>query len=136
MKLGVLALGCLLVVAPAAAQEKADGKAVSIDFVKFKPNTVDRIDEIERKYFDPAAEKFGFRPTVIRFATGEWDREYIFPMPGGMADLGYKTTKEQIAWMAEVDRLAGGPGMGKKLLAEWDAAVERRSTDIGFSDAK
>jgi len=136
MKIAIAVLGGLLLAAPLAAQEKVDGKPVSIDFIKFKPNTTDRVDEIEKKYFDPAAEKFGFRPTVIRFATGSWDREYIFPLPGGLADLGLKTTKEQIAWMAEVDRLAGGPGTGKKLLDEWNAAVERRSSDIGFSDAK
>lgn len=131
--LTVAALGLAL---PAAAQEKRDGHAVTVNFVKFKANTIDRIDEIERKYFDPAAEKLGIRPLIIRMASGEWDREYIFPMTGGMADLDFKSTKENEAWMAEVDRLAGGPGMAKKLLAEWGAAVERDRSEYGFSDKK
>ncbi|MFX7887131.1 hypothetical protein ABTK21_19680, partial [Acinetobacter baumannii] len=87
MKLGIIALGLLAFAVPAAAQEKEDGKAVTVEFIKFKPGAAARIDEIETKSFDPAARKFGFSPLVVRFATGQWDREYIFPMPGGMADL-------------------------------------------------
>ncbi|MGJ3649024.1 hypothetical protein ACLB0R_11190 [Sphingomonas sp. GlSt437] len=136
MKLGFIALGCLLIAAPAAAQEKQDGKAVQVELIKFKAGTIDRVDEIESKYFDPAARKIGFSPVVIRFQTGPWDREYIFPMTGGMADLDYKATKDQIAWLAEVDRLAGGPGSAKKLLAEFDAAIERSTTDVGFSSQR
>ncbi|WP_367896668.1 hypothetical protein, partial [Mycoplasmopsis synoviae] len=70
MKLGFIALGCLLIAAPAAAQEKQDGKAVQVELIKFKAGTIDRVDEIESKYFDPAARKIGFSPVVIRFQTG------------------------------------------------------------------
>lgn len=131
-----LALACLAFAMPAAAQERTPGKAVAINFVKFKPGATERIDEIERKYFDPAAEKLGIRPMIIRMASGQWDREYIFPMKGGMAELDYTTTKEQVAWLAEVDRLAGGAGMAKKLLAEWNSLVDRQTNDFGFSDQK
>lgn len=132
-----LLLGAAICLAtPAIAQEKETGKAVTVNYVKFKPGTIDRVSEIESKYFDPAAEKLGIRPIIIRMASGEWDREYIFPMKGGMADLDYKTTKENIAWMAEVDAMAGGKGMALKLLAEWNAAVDRQRNEFGFSDQK
>lgn len=131
-----LLIGALCCAIPAIAQERVPGKAVSISYVKFKPNMADRINEIESKYFDPAAEKIGTRPIVIRMASGEWDREYIFPMRGGMAELDFKTNKDNDAWMAEVDRLAGGAGMAKKLLAEWDAAVDHQKSEYGFSDQK
>ena len=132
----VLALACLTLTLPAAAQERTPGKAVTVTFVKFKPGAAERIDEIESKYFDPAAEKFGIRPVIIRMASGQWDREYIFPMKGGMAELDYTTTKEQVAWLAEVDRLAGGAGMAKKLLAEWNSLIDRQTNEFGFSDQK
>lgn len=136
MKALMLAASVCLMVAPAAAQEKEDGKAVTVQYVKFKAGTITRVSEIEHKYFDPASEKVGFRPIIIRMVTGEWDRAYIFPMPNGMATLDYKSTKEQAAWMAEVDNLAGGKGMAQKLLAEWDAAVDHQRSDVGFSDQK
>lgn len=141
MKLGMIALGGMLIAAPAVAQDKAapvkeDGKAVAVEYVKFKQGSLDRIDEIEAKYFDPAARKTGISPLVIRFNTGPWDREYIFPMPGGMADLDYRMSPSNAAWLAEVDRLAGGPGAGRKLLAEFDSNIERVSTDVGFSSQR
>lgn len=133
----VIALGAALCLAsPALAQEKQVGKAVSVQFVKFKPNTIERINEIESKYFDPAAEKLGIKPIIIKMTTGEWDREYIFPMPGGMAELDFKSTKEQEAWLAGVDALAGGKGMAQKLLTEWNAAVDHQRSELGFSDQK
>ena len=135
MKSIVFGLALLATAVPAFAQERETGKAVAVNLVKFKAGTIDRVNEIERKYFDPAAEKLGIKPIIIRMASGEWDREYIFPMKG-MSDLDYKTTKENIAWMAEVDTLAGGKGMALKLLAEWNAAVDRQRTEYGFSDAK
>ena len=136
MKHVVLGLALIAAALPVTAQEREPGKAVSISFVKFKPNMIDRVNEIESKYFDPADEKLGIKPVIIRMASGDWDREYIFPMKGGMADLDYKTTKDNIAWMAEVDALAGGKGMAVKLLAEWNAAVDHQRTEYGFSDAK
>ncbi|MBX9730461.1 MAG: hypothetical protein K2X59_03965 [Sphingomonas sp.] len=122
--------------APAIAQEKEAGKAVTINYVKFKAGTIDRVSEIESKYFDPAAEKLGIKPVIIRMASGEWDRTYVFPLPGGMASLDYKTTKEQVAWLAEVDSMAGGKGMAQKLLAEWNAAVDHQRSEFGFSNQK
>jgi len=132
MKLCYLVLGCPALTAPATAQEKEDGKAVRIEYIKFKPNTEARVDEIEAKYFDPAARKMGFSPMVVRFKTGPWDRLYVFPLVEGMAALDYKSTKTGAGWMAEVDRLAGGPGSAKKLLAEFGNDIERSSTDLGF----
>lgn len=125
---------CLAIAVPAFAQEKEPGKAVNVNFVKFKPGMTKRINEIESKYFDPAAAKFGIKPIIIRMTSGEWDRGYVFPLSGGMADLDYQSTKEQVAWMAEVDRLAGGTGMARKLLDEWNAAVDRQRNDFGFMD--
>lgn len=124
-----------LVAMPAAAQERTPGKAVQIHYVRFKPGTAERVDEIERKYFDPAAEKLGIRPIIIRMASGEWDKQYIFPMKA-MADLDYRDTPEEKAWLAEVDKLAGAPGSAQKLLAEWNAAVASDKRDFGFSDQK
>lgn len=117
-----------------AQTERQPGKAVNINLVKFKPGKIERINEIENKYFNPAAEKVGIKPVTIRMMSGEWDRQYIFPMPGGMAELDFRGTKEQAAWMAELDRLAGGPGTGEKLLAEWNAAVDRQTTEYGYQN--
>lgn len=120
---------------PAGAQEREPGQPVAVHFVKFKPGSLDRISEIESKYFDPAADKVGIRPIIIRMASGDWDREYIFPMKS-MGDLDYITTPENKAWLAEVDKLAGGPGSAQKLLAEWGGAIVRDKHDFGFSDQK
>lgn len=120
---------------PAVAQEREPGKPVAVQYVKFKPEALDRVSEIESKYFDPAAEKLGIRPIIIHMSSGDWDRVYLFPMKA-MADLDYRSTPEEKAWRAEVDKLAGGAGMAQKLLAEWNAAVVRDKRDFGFSDQK
>lgn len=131
-----LAVACAALAVPAAAQEREAGTAVAVNLVKFKAGAIERVNEIEKKYFDPASRTVGNSPIIIRMASGEWDREYIFPMKGGMAELDYKSTKEFDAWKAEVDRLAGGKGMADKLMAEWNAAVDHQRTDYGFSDQK
>lgn len=135
--LKALVLGAALCLAmPAVAQEKEEGKAVTVNYVKFKRGKIDRVNEIESKYFNPASEKVGFRPIIIRMVTGEWDRAYVFPMPLGMATLDYKSTKEYDAWLVEIDKLAGSKGMAQKLLAEWAEAVDHERSDVGFSDQK
>lgn len=135
MKLGYIALGCMLFAAPVAAQEKQEGKPVSVELVTFKPNSIDRVNEIEQKYFDPAAAKVGIPPIIVRLVTGPWDRLYLFPL-SSMGDLDYKYTKQEAAWLTEVDKLAGGSGTGMKLLQEWNSYTERSQREVGFSNAK
>jgi len=134
MRKALMIAAIISLAAPAVAQEKQAGKPVMVRLVKFKPGTIDRIDEIERKYFDPAAEKLGIRPIIIHMISGSWDRQYIFPMSGGMASLDYKENKADIAWRAELDQRAGGHAAAQKLLEEWGQAVANESSEFGFSD--
>jgi hypothetical protein len=126
--------------APSAAQmkvEKWGGTPVYVIMVKFKAGKIARVDEIESKYFGPAAAKVGYgTPTIVHFVAGEWDREYIFPMADGMAGLTYKTSDRDIAFMTAIGKIAGNPADAQKISDEWDAAVDHSTSYIGFSDTK
>ncbi len=136
----VVAVAALAISAPAAAQMKAvkwAGKPVFVIMVKFKPSTIDRIDEIETKYFAPAAQTVGYgQPTIVNFVAGDWDREYIFPMIDGMDGLAYKMTDRGVAFMTAIGKIAGSPAAAKKINDEWDASVDHSTSYIGFSDGK
>lgn len=125
---------------PAAAQMKVEkwaGTPVYIIMVKFKAGKTPRVDEIETKYFGPAAAKVGYgMPTIVRFLSGEWDREYIFPMVDGVAGMAYKTSDRDVAFMTAIGKIAGNPADAKKISEEWDAAVDRSTSYVGYSDSK
>ena len=126
---------------PASAQDDEDGpmtygdnaRFVSATYVKFKPGKRERAMEIIADHFIPASKKAGTPGPlgVIHFQTGEWDALFVWKLEGGMADLEWYRSPDNIKWGAALAEQEGGKEAAGELMAEYRSLVAEAESDIG-----
>lgn len=110
-----------------------DAAYVQATAVKFKPGKRERAMEIIAEYFVPASEKAGLAGPhlVLHMQTGRWDMVIIWDMEGGMADLEWYRTEDDIKWLAALAEIAGGEKKGEALWQEYIGSVADSTTEVG-----
>lgn len=126
---------------PAIAQDDDEGpltqgddaKYLSITFVDFKPGQREMAMEIISEHFVPATEKAGTAPPLlaIHFQTGEWDAAFVWEMEGGMADLEWYRSPDDIVWFAALAELEGGVEQAEAVFGKFNGAIARIRTEVG-----
>ena len=139
--LRLLAIACALVVGSslALAQDDEgpqtqgdDAVYISVTFVEYKPGTRADALEIIAEHFAPAGKAAGTRaPVAIHFQTGEWDAAFHWRLEGGMADLEWFRSENDIKWMAALAEQEGGKTEAGELLAKYRSMVARSRTEVG-----
>ncbi|MGB3296539.1 MAG: hypothetical protein WBB01_26435 [Phormidesmis sp.] len=126
---------------PAMAQEiPTEPVAANVDWymvemVKFKPGKRERAHEIIDSYFIPVDQALGRSGVIdIHLNTGEWDSIVAFPMRGGVADLDWEMSPDDMAWMARLAQMVGGMEQAQAIFNEWDSLVLRSETHLGHVD--
>ena len=119
----------LLLAGPAIAQEDEggpqtwgdDARYVTVTYVQFKPGKREEAMEIINEYFKPAGEKAGTAPPMldVHFQTGIWDAMFIWNLEGGMADLEWYQSEDNVKWFAALAELNGGPEGAEKIMERW-----------------
>ncbi len=135
----------LLLAAPAIAQEDEggpqtwgdDARYVTVTYVQFKPGKREEAMEIISEYFMPAGEKAGTAPPMlaVHFQTGIWDAMFIWNLEGGMADLEWYQSEDNVKWFAALAELNGGPEGAEKLMERWRQTIRESETQIGHYHA-
>ena len=130
---------------PASAQEDEDGPMtqgddahyISSTLVKFKPGKRERAFEIIAEHFMPAGEKAGTPGPlgVIHYQTGEWDALFVWDLAGGMADLEWYRSPDNIKWYAALAEQEGGEEAAGELMAEYRSLIDEAETDVGHYHA-
>ena len=79
-----------------------DAKYLSITHVKFKPGQRESAMEIIEEHFKPAGAKAGTAGPImeIHYQTGKWDAAFIWEMAGGMKDLEWYRSPNDVKWFA------------------------------------
>ena len=131
--------------APASAQDDEggpmtqgdDARYISATLVKYKPGKRERAFEIIAEHFKPAGEKAGTPGPlgVIHFQTGEWDALYVWNLEGGMADLEWYRSENDIKWYAALAEQEGGDEAAAELVAEYRSLIDEAETDVGHYHA-
>ena len=126
---------------PASAQDDDEGpitqgddaKYLTITYVSFKPGQREMAMQIITEHFKPAGEKAGTSPPMlaIHFQTGEWDAAFIWEMAGGMADLEWDRSPEDIKWFAALAELEGGTEQAEAIWAKYIGAVAEAYSEVG-----
>jgi len=126
---------------PASAQEDDggpmtqgdDAKYVEVVHIKYKPGKRERAIEIINNHFVPASEKAGTSGPlgVIHMQTGEWDSLAVWALEGGMADLEWYRSEDQVKWRAALVEQEGGEEAASALLAEYGGTVAESERDVG-----
>jgi len=126
---------------PAVAQEDDggplkwgdDAKYVETTVIKFKPGKRERAMEIIAEYFVPATEKAGTSGPllVIHMQTGSWDIAAIWELEGGMADLEWYRSPDNIKWREALVEIAGGEEEAGAIMKEYGSSVADSLSNIG-----
>ena len=126
---------------PAAAQDDEggpmtqgdDARYVSATMVKFKPGKRERAFEIIAEHFKPAGDAAGTPGPlgVIHFQTGAWDAIFVWNLEGGMADLEWYRSENDIKWWAALVEQEGGEEAAGELIAEYQSLIDEAETDVG-----
>ena len=131
---------------PASAQEDEGGPMtqgddahyISSTMVKFKPGKRERAFEIISEHFMPAGEKAGTPGPlgVIHYQTGEWDALFVWDLEGGMADLEWYRSPNNIKWWAALAEQEGGEEAASELMGEYQSLIADAETDVGHYHAE
>lgn len=140
-KVFVVSAALTLLANPASAQDDEggpqtqgeDARYVSATLVKYKPGKRERAFEIIADHFKPAGEKAGTPGPlgVIHFQTGEWDAIFVWNLKGGMADLEWYRSENDIKWFAALVEQEGGEEAAGELIAEYQGLIDHAETDVG-----
>lgn len=141
LAVAALALCAPVGLAPAAAQDMPGPQRMEnvtwarVVMTKFKPGKRQRAMEIIQNYFAKADGMTGKKSGIhgIHLDTGEWDIIYVFPMAGGPADLTWATAPDDIAWMEQMAKLAGGQDQALAIIAEFDSLIANQTSFIGHA---
>ena len=130
---------------PASAQDDDDGpitqgedaKYISVTHVKYHPGKRERAMEIIAEHFVKASEAAGTPGPlgVIHFQTGEWDALVVWRLEGGMADLEWYRSADNIKWFAALAEQEGGEEAASALMAEYQGLIDEAETDVGHYHA-
>lgn len=135
MRLLICAAAAALLSTPAFAQdapkaEKRNSDYYSMTFIDFKPGHEDEAMAIIDDYFVKAADQAGTATPdmALQMLTGEYDMLVIWKMKGGVADMEWARSPDDVKWMAAMSELAGGPEAGQAKWKEYLSHVQSSKT--------
>lgn len=104
---------------------------VQMVYVKFKPMKKDPAMKVVEEYFVKADQNAGLNPpTVYHFATGNYDMLVVWEMKEGVETLNYEMTPDDVKWMQEMSKIAGGQDKAMSKLEEFYSYVDKWETSI------
>jgi hypothetical protein len=110
-----------------------DAKYVTVTYVQFKSGKREEAMEMIAEYFQPAGEKAGTAPPMlaVHFQSGKWDAMFVWDLDGGVADLEWFRSPDDIKWMAALAELNGGEDAAKEIMKRWSKTIDEAETHIG-----
>lgn len=131
----------LLFSAPASAQDDDGGPQtqgddaayIAVTHVNFKPGQRSDAMQIIGEHFQPASEAAGLPGPMlaIHYQTGKYDAAFVWLMEGGMKDLEWFTSPDDIKWMAALSEQEGGEEAAEALLANFRSMITNSFTEVG-----
>jgi hypothetical protein len=109
-----------------------DAVYVSVTMVDYKPGMRADALEIIAEHFAPAGEASETPgPVAIHFQTGEWDAGFLWQLEGGMKDLEWYRSPNNIKWMDALAEQEGSMEAAEALYAKYISMISRSLTNVG-----
>lgn len=142
LRRGVAAIAALVLFSGASfAQDSDDGpvtqgddaRYLSVTHVKFKPGQRESAMQLITEHFKPAGAKAGTPGPImeIHYQTGKWDAAFVWEMAGGMKDLEWYRSPNDIKWWEALSELEGGADKAEAVWAEYISKVASAVTEVG-----
>lgn len=102
---------------------------VMIDYL---PGKYARAKEIIQNYFMKAGQKAGTSTPLMQAqaVTGEWDLVLVWEMKGGISDMDWDISPDNIKWRAALNEITGSEEKTKELQKEYSSLVNRSTSFI------
>lgn len=121
--------------APLKAEKVADVRYLTIETMTSKPGA--RTWAIISKNFMPAAKAAGLPlPLVYHTETGKSETIVITPLTGGLDDLEWSMTADDVKFMTELGKQLGGADKAQALMKEFNDGIDSRSREIVHEHTK
>jgi hypothetical protein len=116
------------------AKKYDNPKWTRIEMIKFKEGKAARGNEIIKNYFLAACQKSNTpAPALIDIITGDWDLLAIWNMEGGIEEMNWVTSPNDIKWMKAISDIAGSADKAKSIIDEFSSIIDRKTSYIGRS---
>jgi hypothetical protein len=100
--------------------------------VKFKPGMRSEAMAIIAEHFMPAGKKAGTpAPRAFHFQTGDWDAAFTWRLEGGMKDLEWFTSPDNIKFRAALVEQEGSEEAADALWAKYFSMVADSKAEVG-----
>ncbi|MDH5261813.1 MAG: hypothetical protein OEX74_10385 [Gammaproteobacteria bacterium] len=100
--------------------------------VKFKPGMRADAMQIIAEHFMPAGKKAGLpAPWAFHFQTGEWDAAFTWKLEGGMKDLEWYRSPNNIKFMEALAEQEGSMEAAEAIWAKYDSMVANSRAEVG-----
>ncbi len=115
------------------AKKYDNPKWKTITFMKFKAGKYDRAKEIIKTYYEKAGQKAGLSgpSMVVDIMSGEWDMMVVWDMKGGIEEMNWEISPDNVKWMTAMNEIAGSADKAKGVLDEFSSLITRETTYIG-----
>lgn len=92
--------------------------------VQYQPGKLEEALKIVKNHFAPAGKKAGLPgPKLFVNASGKWDATWIWHMEGGITDLNWETSPDDIKWMDALASQEGGMEQATAMIQSYLALV-------------
>lgn len=116
------------------AKKYDNPKWMRIEMMKFKEGKTSRSNEIINNYFLAACQKSNTpAPALVDIITGDWDLLAIWNMEGGIEEMNWETSPNDVKWMKAINDIAGSDEKAKSIIDEFSSIIERKTSYIGRS---
>lgn len=131
-------LGCFAGLDKVCAQEMSAKKYenpqwYNIVFIDYKPGMYDKAQKIIRDYFIKASEKAGTSgpSMVLVLHSGPFDQMALWSMEGGIEDMNWDVSPDNVKWRNALNDLAGGADKAGKIIEDYQACIASSRNAIG-----
>jgi len=105
-------------------------------YVDFHSGKANRAYEIIDNYFSKATQKAGTsRPAmVLKMETGEADMIIVWDIAGGIEELNWDLTPNNVKWQKALVEIAGGQEKAKALRKEYASLIRTSKRELALAD--
>ena len=135
-----LLMGLFIVITSVSASAQEDTAAKKYDnpqwkrvvLVDYKPGQTNKAREIINNYHKKASKMAGTPgpEMILELHSGEYDLMAIWAMQGGIEDMNWEISPNNIRWRKAMNELAGGAAEAAAIMQEYSSLVNKSTNYI------
>ena len=129
----LFSFSCLSAQTEMTARQYDNPQWQRIVYVDYHAGMEGKARDIISDYFEKAAKKAGTsRPAArIEMSTGQYDNIYIWNLDGGLEDMNWEVSPDNIKWKKALVDIAGGEEKANAIQAEYRSCVSSSQVELG-----